>query len=47
MKIAEVIQRANPDFVLHCGDLVYQGFNDRSVDWRLFNYYQGHMARVP
>jgi hypothetical protein len=46
-KIADVIQRANPDFVLHCGDLVYQGFNDRSVDWRLFNYYQSHMARVP
>jgi hypothetical protein len=45
--IAEVIRRQNPDLVLHCGDLVYQGINDRSVDWRFFNYYQGHMASTP
>src|SRR4051812_13970659 len=45
--IAEVVRRAHPDLVLHCGDLVYQGFNDRTVDWRFFNYYQPHMAGTP
>ena len=45
--MAKVIREANPDLVLHCGDLVYQGFNDRTVDWRLFNYYQPHMASTP
>ena len=46
-KIARVIREADPDFVLHCGDLVYQGINDRSVDWRFFNYYQAHMRTTP
>ena len=46
-KIARVIRDSHPDFVLHCGDLVYQGINDRSVDWRFFNYYQPHMSTTP
>jgi len=46
-RMSEVIRAANPDLVLHCGDLVYQGFNDRTVDWRLFNYYQPQMATTP
>ena len=46
-KIAEIIRQESPDLVLHCGDLVYQGFNDRSVDWRFFNYYQPHIAQAP
>src|SRR3989440_3989429 len=46
-RIARVLREAEPDFVLHCGDLVYQGINDRSVDWRFFNYYQAHMSSTP
>jgi len=46
-KISQVIRKEQPDLVLHCGDLVYGGINDRSVDWKLFNYYQPHMASTP
>lgn len=45
--IADVIRAANPDIVLHSGDVIYGGFRDPNVDTRFFNYYQRHMKNTP
>jgi hypothetical protein len=46
-RIASVIRDARPDLVLHCGDIVYGGFNDSTADTRYFNYYRDHIKSTP
>jgi predicted phosphodiesterase len=38
-QIAAVMQNLNPELVIHQGDVIYTGFNDTSVDTRVFNIY--------
>ena len=45
--IATVLRAGQPEFVLHCGDIVYSGFNDTSVGLRYYNYYGEHMKTTP
>lgn len=46
-QIAGVLRNARPDLVLHCGDIVYGGFNDGTVDTRFFSYYAPHLRTTP
>ncbi len=46
--IAEQIRKAQPDLVLHTGDIVYPFFTTNSmVDLRCFSVYQPHMKSAP
>ncbi len=45
--LAEVMRAAQPDLVLHGGDIVYGGFSDATADTRIFNYYEPHMRTTP
>jgi hypothetical protein len=46
-KIAEQLRRANPDLVMHIGDVVYPLFTTNLVDPRCFSVYQPHMKSTP
>jgi hypothetical protein len=46
-QIAERIRMANPDLVLHVGDVVYPLLTTNTVDARCFSVYQDHMKRAP
>jgi hypothetical protein len=38
-QISGVLRNLNADLVLHAGDIIYGGFDDRTVDTRVFNIY--------
>ena len=46
-RIAEVLDRLNPDLVLHSGDVIYPSFTDTRADTRCFSVYQNLMRRRP
>jgi hypothetical protein len=46
-QIANVMRSFNPDLVIHNGDIVYSGFDDTTVDTRMFNFYQPQMKNTP
>ena len=48
--VARVMKDLQPDLVLHGGDVVYGGFDDKTPDTRVFGYYQkqtGQMQNTP
>jgi hypothetical protein len=48
--VAQVMRDLQPDLVLHGGDIVYGGFDDKTPDTRVFGYYQrqtGQMQNTP
>ncbi|HAM72167.1 MAG TPA: hypothetical protein DCM86_11035 [Verrucomicrobiales bacterium] len=48
--VAQAMAGLRPDLVLHGGDIVYGGFDDKTPDTRVFGYYQkltGQMQNTP
>ena len=46
-RVAGVLERLNPDLVLHSGDVIYPSFTEPRADTRCFSVYQKQMKRVP
>jgi 3',5'-cyclic AMP phosphodiesterase CpdA len=45
--IADVLRNAQPDLVLHAGDVIYPSFTSDLVDSLCLNVYQAHMKSTP
>ncbi len=46
-QIADQMQKANRDLVMHVGDVIYPLFTTNQVDARCFSVYQPHMRSTP
>lgn len=46
-RVAGVLDRLNPDLVLHTGDVIYPSFTEARADTRCFSVYHKQMKRAP